>query len=91
MSDHDWRMEFDGVYKDEYDFITTGDYEDVVKAYSGDEEFNFSDLEIYVVKRLKNKDMPLFVCRQWISKEANEEFSRRLKKEINHRLKKEKA
>ena len=60
MSDHDWRIEFDSGYREEYEDITEGDYDELIKRYVVDqEEFMYGDLQIYFVNRIKDKDLPL--------------------------------
>jgi len=83
VSDHEWRIENDSNYKEEYEFITEGDYDEVVEIFQKNEELNYYDLERFFVARLKNKDLPLFVSREWLTDSAHKAFTARVKKGKN--------
>ena len=65
LSDHEWYMKFEPTYREEYEFITKGDYDKVIAKYSKEEEPNYNDLNEYLLKRLMQKDLPLFMHFSW--------------------------
>ena len=67
QSDHDWRMKHDSNYADTYEFIVNGDYKEVIEQFSAAEENDFWDLDEHLFKRIKKKDLPLFVNYSWAS------------------------
>ena len=78
-TEHEWYYKFEPAYQEEYDFITEGDYDDVIKEYSEDcSEFNWSSLEIALANRVKDKDLPLFI-NYFETHEANSIIASRLK------------
>jgi hypothetical protein len=77
LPDHDWYMKFDPAYRDEYEFITKGDYDKVVKTYSKEGESNYSSLNEYLLARIKQKDLPLFMHYEWYG--LQDKFNRKLK------------
>lgn len=77
MSDHEFKMEFDPSYHDEYDFILEGDYKEFVEKYVKEEEPYWSELNPFVLNRLKDVDLPLFLEYGWYSEDIA--FQERLK------------
>lgn len=65
VSDHDWNMKFYEEYRDTFEFITEGDYDEVIKTYSKEDELEYYSLEEYLLARIKDKDLPLFVNFEW--------------------------
>jgi len=76
-SEHNFRIEFDNNYKDEYELITKGKYKDVLEKYSEMTEPNFSSLNPFLLKRIKDKDLPLFIHFEWYNQQS--EFESGLK------------
>jgi hypothetical protein len=77
ISDHDFRIEFDNNYRDEYELITEGKYKDVLAEYSKMTEPNYSSLNPFLLKRLKDEDLPLFLNFEW--DDLRDEFESRFK------------
>lgn len=70
-----------------YDYISQRDeilempYSKFLKSYTHDNEFDefpFGYLDRHIVKRIKEKDLPKFINRNWYDKEAETEFKLRL-------------
>jgi hypothetical protein len=78
LSDHDWHYQFDPAYKEEYDFITTGDYQAVIDNYNNRTEINYSSLRRPLLDRIEDKDLPLFIGFEWYGEEKNL-FEKRIK------------
>jgi hypothetical protein len=78
LSDHDWYYQFDPTYKEEYDLITTGDYQKVVDKYKNQTEINYSSLRRPLLDRIENKDLPLFIGMEWYGEDKNL-FEKRIK------------
>jgi hypothetical protein len=80
MSDHDWRIEFDSSYAEEFDLVTNGNYAKLIDKYViKAEEFNYSDHQIAFVKRVKDKDLLLLTGLETLYDEAKELIEERLK------------
>lgn len=77
MPQHDWYMEFDSNYNDEYTFITEGEYADVIDRYSTNSELDYGSMAEALLKRIKDDDLPLFMNFEWW--DQNDEFESRLK------------
>jgi hypothetical protein len=77
VSDHDWYYDFDEAYKEEYDFITKGEYKKVLKRYQDEPELNYDMLRKPLLDRIKDEDLPLFLSFSWY--DLKDEFSARLK------------
>jgi hypothetical protein len=77
LSAHDWNMEFDDNYMDEYEFITGGDYPEVVSRYVSQGELENYSLADYLLTRLSDKDLPLFIHFEWC--DIEDAFEERLK------------
>lgn len=74
LEEHDWLIENDGAYADEYNMVTQEDYKQAVKdVFEGNIDFGWSQNEKRFLERLKPKDLPLFVNFPWINKKAYEE------------------
>lgn len=59
ISDHEWRMEFNDNYRDEYEFITQGEYKDLIQNYVVEkQEISSSELQLAFIARVKNEDLP---------------------------------
>ena len=78
ISDHDWYYQFDSTYKEEYDLITTGNYQEVIDGYKDQTELNYSLLSKPLLDRIEDKDLPLFIGIEWYGDEK-EVFEKRLK------------
>ena len=78
ISDHEWYIKFDSAYREEYELITVGKYEDVLSMYENMEEPNYSSLNKFLLKRLEDKDLPLFLHFEWYNEKNN--FEARLKR-----------
>jgi hypothetical protein len=88
-SEHDWFMEFDSDYRDEYEFITEDKYEDVLEEYSDlNYEWQYYSMETEFIKRLKKEDLPRFVGREWQCNESQDLFESRLKGDADDKLRK---
>ena len=62
MSDHDWRMEFDESYREEYEGIVESPYGEFRQTYLIDQtELDWYDFEKAVVERTLEEDLPLLV------------------------------
>jgi hypothetical protein len=62
LADHDWKIEFDSGYREEYEAITSVDYDEMIDTFvSKEEAIENWDLQIELVKRVKDKDLPLLV------------------------------
>jgi hypothetical protein len=79
MSDHEWSMEYNPGYREEYTHITEGPYEEVLKDYAETESITNWGLEPYFVDRIKPEDLPTLVGREWMSYGAQEKFEQRIK------------
>ena len=60
LTDHEWKMEYNESYREAYDLIVSGDYDEVVKEYSEQDEIDDWDLIDPLLARLQDKDLPLF-------------------------------
>ena len=76
LSNHEYNMEYDDDYREEYQFITEGAYDAVIKKFV-EEEANFSALHEYLLERIKDEDLPLFINFEWGN--VNDKFTERLK------------
>jgi predicted ATPase len=73
LKEHDWFMENDGMYRDEYDMVMQKDYKQAVKdVLEGNQSFGWSQNEERFIKRLKPEDLPLFVNFEWLNRDAYE-------------------
>jgi len=65
MSDLEWYLEADPWFKEEMEFIQSGNYEEVINKYSkaGEAENNYHNEEL--LKRIKDEDLPLFMNYEW--------------------------
>ena len=80
ITDHEWRIDFDEGYQHDYYFITKGDYDEVLKTcLEKDYEFYYSSLEPFFVQRVKDKDLPLLVGKEFVTDESRKIFEERLK------------
>jgi len=79
ISDHDWKIKYDEYYKEEFLLITEGDYKDVLESYQNEEYANYSELDEFLLKRLKDSDLPLFITYDWGY--LQETYERRIKNE----------
>ena len=61
----------------EYELITEGKYKDVLAEYSKMTEPNYSSLNPFLLKRLKDEDLPLFLNFEWY--DLKDEFESRFK------------
>lgn len=77
ISDHDYSMKWDPEYNELYTFITEGDYDEVLEQYQEDNEIAYSDLEKYLLERIKDEDLPLFINFEWYDKDRFEERFRK--------------
>ena len=77
LSDHEWLVRFNEDYKKEYNFITKGSYKKVLDSYAKIEEPEWNNLNEFLLKRLKDKDLPLFIHFEWYHEQRN--FEARLK------------
>lgn len=66
MSEHDFDLEFDEYYRDEYEFINDGPYEEVRDKFMEQNECQYYSLEKYLLERIKNEDLPLFLNFEWV-------------------------
>jgi len=82
MSAHDFKMELWEKYRKLVDFITNGDYEEVIKHCSNVDyviDIAGSEPEGLLLNRIKREDLPLFVNYPW---EHNKDlFNKRIKGE----------
>jgi len=52
-------MEFNDNYRDEYEFITNGEYKDLIQNYVVEkQEISSSELQLAFIARVKNEDLP---------------------------------
>lgn len=65
MPEHDWLMEFDEAYRDEYEFITEGEYGKVIKQYLEANSCDWSYLEEVFLNRIGDRELPLFLSFKW--------------------------
>lgn len=77
MSDHDWMMEHDEGYAEEYEFLVNGDYEKVRDEYLERNECDRYVFEEKLLERLRNEDLPLFINFAWYN--CSDEFEERCK------------
>ena len=70
LSEHDWNMEWDADYREEYEHITEGDYQEVLEDYTEEgAELNYSCLAPFLLERIKKDDLPLFLNFEWYGEE----------------------
>lgn len=81
IPDHDWYYQFDPTYKEEYDLITTGDYQKVIDRYKDQTEFNYSMLHRPLLDRIEDKNLPLFIGMEWYG-EKKKLYEKRLKGDV---------
>lgn len=85
LSDHDWNYEFDSNYREEYDIITKGDYDELIDTYVTHEgEIENPDLQKAFVNRVKAKDLPLLVGLDTLYDETKSLIEERLKGTQRH-------
>ncbi len=65
VEEHDWLLEHDSAYSNEYEFITKGDYKKVLKNFIKKDELCWSSLNPFLLDRLKDEDLPLFIEFEW--------------------------
>lgn len=69
-------------FKEELNDIRNMPYEEFLKEYSSDEGYedgpNDEYLDMEILKRIKPKDLPLFIHRRWLD-DAHEEYQKRVK------------
>lgn len=74
IEEHDWLLENDGMYADEYNMVTQEDYKQAVKdVIESNTPFGWYHNEELFVKRLKPEDLPLFINFEWNDSDAFEE------------------
>lgn len=74
---HEWHMQFDVPYQEEFNFITKGNYKKVIAKYSNADYPDHYGLTKYLFDRLEDKDLPLFLKFEW--GELKNDFDERLK------------
>jgi hypothetical protein len=80
LSDHDWRIEFDEEYRNEYTLVTDGDYDELIQQYVIEkQDFNYSDNEVLFVKRIQDKDLLLLSGLDTLNDDAMALVEERLK------------
>jgi hypothetical protein len=72
MNEEDWLLTYDENCKEEYEFITQGKYAKVIKKYAKGEEPERAFLEKYLLKRIKDEDLPLFMNYVWFDEYKDE-------------------
>ena len=87
QSDHDWRMKNDSNYADAYAFILNGEYKEVIEQFTASGENDFWDLDEYLFKRIKKKDLPLFVNYSWAN-DVQTQYENAIKGGLNEQKKK---
>ena len=79
MTEHEFQMEHDDVYAEEYTEITGGwDYKKFLDFFI-ECDTEYEELEIEVVKRIKDEDLPLFISKDWVTGTAHDLYESRLK------------
>ena len=78
IPEHDWYYEFDEDYRGQYDFITGGDYDEVISQFQKDGEIQYGSQLPALLKRIKDEDLPLFMNFEWW--DEKNAFEKRLKK-----------
>lgn len=78
LSPHEFKMQFNEDYRSEYEFITTGDYKEVRDKYlEHDDLYEWPELDKFLLDRLEQRDLPLFIQYEWGSLE--DKFREKLK------------
>lgn len=81
MEEVDYIEAFHVDYIDQRDSMLKLNYDEFVKSYTHDnffDEYPFGCIDRHVVKRIKDKDLPKFLNRQWFDDEAEQEYKGRL-------------
>lgn len=84
IEEREWLLKNDPDAKDEYDFITSGDYDEVIKKYSQEECGEYSEFNIDLLARIKDEDLPLFMDYEWWN-EDEDRYRKRMRK-IGHAI-----
>lgn len=77
MEDHEWFMEYDGNYREAYEFITEGEYNEVIDEYTDKGNCDYGSHERALLERIQDKDLPLFLSFEWY--EVSDEYEERCK------------
>lgn len=81
MEEDEYLSKYNDKYIDTKALLESCSYEEFLRDYTHDnffDEYPFGYLDKIVVKRIKDKDLPFFMNREWNDKEAEEEYKRRL-------------
>ncbi len=75
LSQHEWWINFDEDYADEYNIIH-GNYEKMCEHFLKTNECDYR-LEKYLLEKIKDEDLPLFINFNW---ELKDDFEKRFKR-----------
>ena len=79
LDEHDWKLKYDEIYIEEYEQITGGwDYKRFLEFFIENDP-EYIDLEEYIIKRIKDEDLPLFINKEWETDTAQDLYESRLK------------
>lgn len=74
MNGFDWLMECDPEFKETYESVTQGEYEQVISEYAQQGELEYYDLEEYLFDRIKREDLPKFKDFNWQTYDCEESY-----------------
>lgn len=81
----DWKLSYDESFKEQYEMIKEGPYEEVMQRYQNEEEIDDSDFSEILLDRIKNEDLPLFMNFDWWKNEVKEKYKERVRNANKHR------
>ena len=82
VSERDWALDNDTGAKEELEFITGGDYDEVIKRYLEQEYPEYEMLNEDLLSRIKDENLPLFMEYDWYG-DDDKNFKERLRNAKN--------
>ena len=85
LSELDYLSRYNDEFRKEKERIETISYDEFITEYSKEEVYvQHPDclLEILIINRIKDDDLPLFINSKWMDKEAEKEYKRRFTGDI---------
>lgn len=79
LEDIEWKLEYNEDFREKYNLIKEGNYEEIIEYWKDMDEIEDSDLAKPLLDRIKDEDLPIFLNFEWYHDGVEEEYKERLK------------
>lgn len=81
LEEREYCEKYNANYQEELEALNNCSYEEFLEKYTHDNFFDehpYAFIDRNIVDRIKQKDLPKFISREWMDNDAHEEYKRRL-------------